>query len=215
MSVTQDPPRAVRLPKHKRRAQLLTVAREAFVSQGYHAAAMDDIADRAGVSKPVLYQHFPSKLDLYLALLDSGIGDLIESVKGALGSTRDNRQRVTAAVAAYFDFVDDSKESFRLIFESDVFNVPEVRERVLRADDECAKLLADVIAEDTGLLADEAQILASGLIGMAQTAAIRWLREDGAIDRERATRLIARMSWRGISGFPRTEPLAHGIDSTS
>jgi AcrR family transcriptional regulator len=62
--------RGVRLPRSARRAQLLEAAQEVFVESGYHAAAMDEIADRAGVSKPVLYQHFPGKLDLYLALLD-------------------------------------------------------------------------------------------------------------------------------------------------
>ncbi|HZI96263.1 MAG TPA: helix-turn-helix domain-containing protein, partial [Actinomycetales bacterium] len=54
--------RGARLPRSARRAQLLGAAQEVFVSRGYHAAAMDEIADRAGVSKPVLYQHFPSKL---------------------------------------------------------------------------------------------------------------------------------------------------------
>ena len=62
--------RPLRLPRSARRKQLLEAAQEVFVAQGYHAAAMDDIAERAGVSKPVLYQHFPGKLDLYLALLD-------------------------------------------------------------------------------------------------------------------------------------------------
>ena len=61
-------PRGGRLPRRERRVQLLESALEVFVRQGYHAAAMDDIAERAGVSKPVLYQHFPGKLDLYLAL---------------------------------------------------------------------------------------------------------------------------------------------------
>ena len=79
-------PRSNRLPRHERRRQLLDAAREVFVSQGYHAAAMDDIAERAGVSKPVLYQHFPGKLDLYLALLDEGVDTLVEAVRDALGS---------------------------------------------------------------------------------------------------------------------------------
>ena len=63
--------RGQRMPRSERRAQLLEAAQAVFVAQGYHAAAMDEIADRAGVSKPVLYQHFPGKLDLYLALLDT------------------------------------------------------------------------------------------------------------------------------------------------
>ena len=73
-----------------------------FVSQGYHAAAMDEIAERAGVSKPVLYQHFPGKLELYLALLDESVGTLMESLRDALGSNADPKQRVAATFGAYF-----------------------------------------------------------------------------------------------------------------
>ena len=99
--------RGQRLPRRERRAQLLTAAREVFVGQGYHAAAMDDIAERAGVSKPVLYQHFPGKLDLYLALLDAGTDALVAAVSRALEATNDNKLRVEATMAAYLEFVDD------------------------------------------------------------------------------------------------------------
>ncbi len=68
--MTSLPTRGQRMPRTERRAQLLDAAQSVFVARGYHAAAMDEIADRAGVSKPVLYQHFPGKLELYLALLD-------------------------------------------------------------------------------------------------------------------------------------------------
>src|SRR5713226_2372614 len=83
-------PRSNRLPRHERRRQLLDAALEIFVSRGYHAAAMDEIAERAGVSKPVLYQHFPGKLELYLALLDESVDGLIDTVRGALRSTSEN-----------------------------------------------------------------------------------------------------------------------------
>src|SRR3954454_20106745 len=79
-----------RLNKAERRSQLLDAARDVFVTSGYHAAAMDEIADRAGISKPVLYQHFPGKLELYLALLDAGVEQLIGAVVAALASTEDN-----------------------------------------------------------------------------------------------------------------------------
>ena len=79
-----------RLPKPARRRQLLAAAQEVFVAQGYHAAAMDEIAERAGVSKPVLYQHFPGKQELYLALLDESVAALTATVRAALESTTDN-----------------------------------------------------------------------------------------------------------------------------
>ena len=92
-------PRGGRMPRRERRAQLLESALEVFVAQGYHAAAMDDIAERAGVSKPVLYQHFPGKLDLYLALLDASCDTIIDNCRQALASTQDNKQRVAATMA--------------------------------------------------------------------------------------------------------------------
>src|SRR2546423_12992588 len=92
----RPPPVGTRLPKPARRRQLLGAAREVFVAQGYHAAAMDEIAERAGVSKPVLYQHFPGKLDLYLALLDESVAALATTVRNALATTTDNEHWRTA-----------------------------------------------------------------------------------------------------------------------
>src|SRR4051795_3564497 len=97
-SGTQATGRPVRLPRSARRKQLLAAAQQVFVAQGYHAAAMDDIADRAGVSKPVLYQHFPGKLELYLALLDTHCDAIIAKVRAAMNSTPDNKERVTGAI---------------------------------------------------------------------------------------------------------------------
>ena len=198
-----ETPRGVRLPRQERRTQLLAAALEVFVAQGYHAAAMDDIADRAGVSKPVLYQHFPSKLDLYLALLDAGREQLTALVREALLSTHDNKLRVQATMDAYFAFVEESAGAFRLVFESDLTNEPRVRKRIDAAGEEIARLICAVIAEDTGLPDDESMLLASGLAGLAQTAARHWLQEAGAIPRDAAAALVSRLSWRGISGVPR------------
>ena len=211
MSVVSDgraSSRGQRLPRRERRAQLLDAAREVFVAQGYHAAAMDDIAEAAGVSKPVLYQHFPGKLDLYLALLDQSSEALLAALDEALKSTSDNKLRVSATVATYFDFVDDPGGAFRLIFESDLTTEPGVRTRVDRANDACAAALSQVIAEDTGLTEAEATLLAAGLLGMAQTAARHWLREAGRIPKSEAARLVASLGWRGISNFPLSHPPA-------
>src|SRR5216683_3746702 len=123
-------PRGTRLPRQARRRQLLEAALEVFVAQGYHAAAMDEIAERAGVSKPVLYQHFPGKLDLYLALLDESVADLTGTIRDALASTTDNKQRVSATFTAFFDFVGSTGQAFRLVFESDLRNEPAVRDRL-------------------------------------------------------------------------------------
>ena len=196
------PARGQRLPRPARRKQLLGAAQEIFVAQGYHAAAMDDIAERAGVSKPVLYQHFPGKLELYLALLEEHAAGLVKRVRDALETTTDNRQRVVASVTAYFDFVDGAGEGFRLVFESDLRNDPAVRERVERMTQECVDAITDTIAHDTGFRAEEAQLLSAGLTGMAEIGARWWLSSEDRVPRDRAVELLVGLAWRGISGAP-------------
>ena len=195
----------MRLPRRARRAQLLTAAREVFVAQGYHAAAMDDIAERAGVSKPVLYQHFPGKLDLYLALLDESCDAMINAAAAALESTDDNKHRVTATMHAFYEYVAGAEGAFRLVFESDLTNEPAVRARVDRVTTECAKLIAHVIRDDTGLPAEQSQLLAVSLVGMGQVSARFWLQETGTISQGDAASLVAGLAWRGIGGYPRTD----------
>jgi AcrR family transcriptional regulator len=197
-------PAGTRLPRPARRRQLLGAAQEVFVAQGYHAAAMDEIAERAGVSKPVLYQHFPGKLELYLALLDESVEELTGIMRDALSSTTDNRQRVPATFQAFFDFVSGSGEAFRLVFESDLSNEPEVRKRLNRTMYVIADMISQFIREDAGLSDDEAHLLGMALVGMAQVSSRYWLSTDRAIPKDAAEQLLARLAWRGISGWPRT-----------
>jgi AcrR family transcriptional regulator len=192
-------PRGGRLPRTARRAQLLTAALEIFVAQGYHAALMDDIAEHAGVSKPVLYQHFPSKLDLYLALLDEHVGDLVGRVRKALDATTDNRERVRNSITTYFDFVEGEGAAYRLVFESDLRNEPAVRERVEQALDSCVAAIADTIAKDTGVDAAEARLLSVGLAGLAEVSARWWLASGDSVSKERAVELLVSLAWRGLS----------------
>jgi AcrR family transcriptional regulator len=163
---------------------------------------MDDIAERAGVSKPVLYQHFPGKLELYLALLDTHCDALVAKVRGALVATTDNKERVAGANRAYFDFVGDESEAFRLIFESDLRNDPAVRERVDRVERLCIEAITETIMADTGVSRAPAELLAAGLVGAAITAAQFWLAGGRQIPREDAERLLSALEWRGIGSFP-------------
>lgn len=194
-----------RLPRDERRSQLLNAALEVFTQAGYHSAPMDEIADRAGVSKPVLYQHFPSKLDLYLAVLDTHIDSLVFAIQRAIQSTPDNAKRVQATIGAYFDFIEAEGEAFRLLFESDMNVEPAVRERLNRMTYDCAAAVSAVISLDTGLPQEAAMLLGVGLIGSAQVSARHWLERDSKLTREQAQTLATNIIWRGISGFPRNE----------
>jgi AcrR family transcriptional regulator len=203
MTDTAARPHNGRLPRSLRRKQLLAVALEVFAEHGYHAASMDEIAARAGVSKPVVYQHFPGKLDLYLALLESSVDSVVDEVRAALASTHDNRRRVQAAIALWFDFVEDRGQAFRLVSESDLTNDPNVRAQIDRFTRESADAIAEVISEDTGLPSGSAHLLAAGLVGICQTGARTWM--DNGIAKDDAVRLMSGLAWRGIGGFPKPE----------
>jgi AcrR family transcriptional regulator len=198
--------RATRMPRDQRRVQLLDAASEVFGSKGYHAAAMDDIAEAAGVSKPVLYQHFGSKLELYLALLDQSCDRLVEIVEEALRSTEHNADRVVATMGAFYEFVSASSGQFRFVFESDLTGDGSVQARLWRVNDEIADAIAEVIAEDTALPPGQSKLLAISLVGIAQVSARFWVSGGtGQISLEDAKQLVSSLAWRGISGFPLTE----------
>jgi AcrR family transcriptional regulator len=198
--------RGSRLPKIERRQQLLAAASEVFVTRGYHASGMDEISECAGVSKPVLYQHFPSKLDLYCAVLQSYVDSLISGVRQALRSTTDNRQRVRAAVAAFYEFVDHEQQGFRLIYESDLMGEPQVQRRVEEATEACVDAVFDLVSHDSGLDPYRARILAVGLVGASQVTARYWLDADRPIPKEDAVETTVALAWGGLSHVP----LQHG-----
>jgi AcrR family transcriptional regulator len=192
-----------RLTRSARRAQLLAAARSVFVANGYHAAGMDDIAERAGVSKPVLYQHFPSKLELYLALLEESSDEIVSRVRTALASTQDNDGRVHRTIEAYFEFVADRGQAYRLVFESDLRGQAEVERIVDRATDGCIEAITDTITNDTGLDQERSRLLASGLVGLSQVSARYWLSRSPELPRNEAVAMLSTLAWRGISRFPR------------
>ena len=198
--------RGARLSRSARRAQLLVAARDVFAAQGYHAAAMDDIAEKAGVSKPVLYQHFPGKLELYQALLTTYADELVARVQQAIAATTDNEARVHAAVAAYFDFVAGEGQAYRLVFESDLRGEPEAAAVVDGALTRCIDSVASAVTADAGLDTARARLLAVGLVGLSQVAAQYWLDSDQVVPRDEAVGLMSSLAWRGLAGFP----MVHG-----
>lgn len=196
------PRRNSRLPRTARRAQLMAAARDVFVIRGYHATGMEEIALRAGVSKPVLYQHFPGKLDLYLDLLHSYVDDLVRHVREALDSTSDNKQRVYAAVAAYFDFIDADGQGYRLVFESDLLGEPSVQQRVDRGTEQCIDAVTEAVMADAGLQPHPARLLAAGLVGTSQVGARYWLDSARPIPKSEAVAIISDLVWGGVAHLP-------------
>src|SRR2546423_12129291 len=110
------------MPADQRRQQLFEVARERFAHQGFHATSMDEVAEAAGVTKPVLYQHFPSKRALYSELLTDVETQLLDQITRATEHAPTGRGRVEEGFAAYFRFVTQNDAGFRLLFGASVRN---------------------------------------------------------------------------------------------
>jgi AcrR family transcriptional regulator len=193
-----------RLPSLERRDQLLKAAIELFVDRGYHTVGMDDIADRAGVSKPILYQHFASKLDLYLAVLHQHVQDLVSGVRQALRTTG-NRQRLRAAVQVFFDFIEHDGQGYRLIFENDNVAEPQVAAQVQVATEACIDAVFDLVSRDSGLDRHRARMIAVGLVGISVGCARYWLNADRPISKDDAVEDTVQFTWRGLSHVPLTQ----------
>lgn len=192
--------RRARLTGPQRREQLLTVAGERFAELGFHALSMDAIADAAGISKPVLYQHFPSKRALYLALVQDAVGEMQRQVTSALEGTTDNRERVVGAIRAFFDFVEDQR--FRLLFLTADSADAEIATIVDGARREVADTVAKLIAADAGLSHANAELLATGVRGLG-IASAQWWVDQSEVEKEEAVQLLAKLMWRGLRGFER------------
>ncbi len=195
-----------------RRAQVLEVAQELFAREGFHHVSMDDIADRAEVSKPVLYRHFPSKLDLYLAVVDHRGQALVVAVDEALaavdrGEQQSGRAVVHGIVQAYVEFVEHAGDSFSLLFESDVTRDSDVRSRVEQASADAARAICRALRELAGLPAEHAELLSTALIGMARVAATsRYRTQDVGV--QDTVDLVTQLAWRGVAGFVRDREAA-------
>src|SRR5437763_16569272 len=169
------------MPADQRRQQLFEVARERFAQQGFHATSMDDVAEAAGVTKPVLYQHFPSKRALYRELLEDVAARLLAEITTAAAPAASGRERVQNSMAAYFGFVTDNQPAFRLLFGASVRNDAEFAEVAERVLTHLAEAVAQMI--DVDLPPEQRVVLAHAIIGMAEAVGRRALR-DGTAEKD-------------------------------
>jgi AcrR family transcriptional regulator len=200
-----DPPQIRtrrRMRAAERRAQLLDVARKVFGRHGFHTVTMDSVAKEAGVTKPILYDHFPSKRDLYLALLEDDLANLRERLHDALDRSGGNRERIRGSFQAYFDFVDDHAEGFRLLMQEAAGPERQFREMVGQLRSEIMGRVTEIIVRESKGSIDrsDAEVVALGLIGMVETTAVR---NPGAKkpERHRAVDTLVKLAWKGITGL--------------
>lgn len=191
------------MPREARRRQLLTAAHQVFVACGFHGASMDEIAEVAEVSKPVLYQHFPGKRELYIALLDEHMDEFSTLLTEAIASTTDNKLRVSATIRTYYEFIARDSQAFRLIFESDLLNDEVISGRIEAFNAKFARSIAQVISDDTTLPSAQALLMGRALAGMAQVSARYWVDMADEVPLQEASELVSRLAWRGIGRFPK------------
>jgi len=188
-----------RLPADQRRRQLLDTACRLFADRGFHASAMDEIARAAGVTKPVLYQHFTSKRTLFVEVLEDVGGQLMASLGSAAGEAPTGRDRVQAGFAAYFRFVTGNEPAFRVLFGAAARNDPEFAAIVDGVLEDVADAISNWI-EIEGTTAHR-RVLAHAVVGMAEATSRDALSADGsALEPDRLAAWVAELAWFGLRG---------------
>jgi AcrR family transcriptional regulator len=195
-------PIGIRLRAAERRAQLLGVARRLFARDGYRGASMESIAEAAGVTKPVLYQHFSSKRALYSALLASELGRLTEELEIAFSQAEGNEERLRRGFGAYLGFVDRHEDAFRLLFTEALGLDADFQRQVTSFRRWVAGRVAAIIAAEAGLAPPRAGALAAAIVGMAEGAAGWWLDERRPLDTDELADELAGLAWKGFARFP-------------
>ena len=168
----RGPQQVRRLTAGQRRQQLFDVALELFAIRGYRATTMDDIAESAGVTKPLVYQHFSSKRALYLELVDSVVAKLLDAINAATRSADGPRQQVELGFAAYFNLVVTHEAAFRLLYGRENA-VDELGDGLQRVEDAIAEAIDPLI--DAGLDPEHRRVLAYAVVGMAEGASREWI----------------------------------------
>lgn len=196
-----------RLPAAQRRRQLLEVAVVRFAAKGFHATSMDEIADAAGVTKPVLYQHFHSKRQLYRELLDTVGQELLETVASSAAAETAPYQRVLAGFRAYFSFVRENTAGFELLFGSGARRTDEFADSVRKLEETVAATIGSFIEADIDT--EHRNLLGYAIVGLAEVAGRRWVGQSQAgevkvskAESERLAQRLADLAWAGLRALP-------------
>ena len=191
----------LRLPASERREQILDVAIQVFARNGFHGSSMNDIADAAGVTKPVLYQHFDSKQDLYLALLDEVGSRMIATIKNAQDTATGGRSLTELGFESYFAWVAEDHDAFLLLFGSRASRDEESTMAIRRITSDVAREIEPLISADID--AEHRRTLAHGLVGLAEGVSRHLVERGERFDPQILGRQVADMAWAGLRAVHR------------
>ncbi|QFZ24059.1 TetR/AcrR family transcriptional regulator [Saccharothrix syringae] len=188
------------MPKAERKAQMLDVAEAVFAERGYLAASMDEIAERVGVSKPMLYEYYGSKEGLLIGCIHRARTELFERTQRAIAGADGPEEVLRQGLLAFFGFIDERKQSWALLRQEAAITVPSAVEEVEGIRLQQTDLIAAVI---TTFRPDidpvEAAAFAEIVVGSTERLAL-WCEHRPEVDPARATAYVMDVVWRGVAG---------------
>ena len=193
----------VRLGAQERRVQLLTTARAVFGEHGFSATSMNDVADAAGVTKPVLYQHFASKHDLFHVLLTETSSELVKRLQSVVEGSSSPREKVERGVTEFVMFFADNPHHFRVLYGEGVRSDPTFREQLRNVDGSFHEFTAAHI-DIADLDHPRRLVAAQSIAGMLEHVVGQWLHSDQSLDCEELAAMLASLAWQGLRGTPPT-----------
>src|SRR3954454_3812424 len=194
---------AIRLPAAERRHQLLSRAIAVFAEQGFHATSMNDVAEAAGVTKPVLYQHFASKRVLYRELLTEVGNELRGVIVNATAHATTPHQQVEGGMSAYLSWVHADPAGFRLLFGGGARRDEEFARDVRAVEASIAEAIAELITADVEPA--HRLVLAHGILGLAEGSVRHLIGANSPFDTEVLARKMAELAGAGLRGVRRVE----------
>ena len=195
------PPRK-KLTAAARRAQLIEVGRKAFARKGYEATSVEEIAERAKVSKPIVYEHFGGKEGLYAVIVDREVEHVVAVVSEAI-SAGSPRERVEGAALAFLTYVKDQPDGFAVLAHDAPLTASRGNLSSLMGD--VAEQVGQVFAvafKEAGYDAKAAPIYAHALVGMV-TFVGQWWRDVRRPSVEKVASHVAGLAWMGLRHLPR------------
>ncbi|WP_376778574.1 TetR/AcrR family transcriptional regulator [Phytoactinopolyspora halotolerans] len=202
----------VRMTGKQRREQLLDIGRALFAERGFDGTSIEEIATRARVSKPVVYEHFGGKEGLYAVVVDREMERLLHSITTALGSDSHPRALLERAALALLDYIETSTDGFRIL----VRDSP-----VAQSTGGFASLISDAASQVEYLLAAEftsrgfdaahAPMYSQMLVGMVALTGQWWLDVRQPDKTEVAAHLV-NLAWNGLAGLEHTPALNGSTD---
>jgi len=188
------------MPRAERERQMIAVAEEIFAERGYQASSMDEIAERVGVSKPMLYEYFGSKEGLLVACIRQARAELLATTLASVEGVGTAREALERGLVAFFGFIDSHRRSWALLRQEAAVAGPAAMDEIEAVRQQQTEVNATLFGSYLdGVPARDLEAYAEIVVGACERLA-QWYvtRED--VTAEDAAELIMRMVWHGLGG---------------